>query len=68
MSPQHIYRRELQGLCSIRKDAPSSDWRVPGSLEVRWSRGWQVGVGDILVKTGSEEEVWDVEQLEGEMG
>ena len=33
---------------------------TPGSLEVRWGGG-----GDIHVETGGEEEVWDVEQLEG---
>ena len=36
---------------------------APGSLEV-----WGVGGGNILVETGSGEEVWDVEQSEGGQG
>ena len=36
---------------------------APGSLEVRWGGGWGHPRGD-----GSREEVWDVEQLEGEGG
>jgi hypothetical protein len=36
---------------------------APGSLEVRCSRG---GDGDIHMETGGREEVWDMEQQEGE--
>ena len=37
---------------------------APGSLEVRWGGG-----GDIHMETGWDgEEVWDVEQSEGELG
>jgi hypothetical protein len=40
---------------------------APGSLEVWWG-GVGGGGGDILVKTGSGEKVWDVEQSEGGPG
>jgi hypothetical protein len=36
---------------------------APGSLEVRWGGG-----GGIQVEKGDGEEVWDVEQTEGEGG
>jgi hypothetical protein len=36
---------------------------APGSLEVRGA-----GCGDILMETGVREEVWDLEQSEGEQG
>jgi hypothetical protein len=37
---------------------------APGSLEVWWGGGGR----DILMKTEGQEEVWDVEQLEGGSG
>ena len=38
---------------------------APGSLEVRWDRGWRVGTSSW--RQGSREEVWDVQQSEGRL-
>jgi hypothetical protein len=43
--------------------------KVTGSTwEFRRLEGWVVGGGNILMKIGSEEDVWDVEQSEGGLG
>ena len=61
---QHTYSRGLLSLGSVREDAPNPQENGgPGSLEVGKGRG-----GDILMETGDREEVWDVEQSEGEPG
>jgi hypothetical protein len=59
--PQHTDSRELPGLCSFRDDAPNPQ-EAGGPREFR-GQVW-VGDVDILIETGGEEEVWDVEQSE----
>jgi hypothetical protein len=65
--PQHIYSEEWR-ICvqSEKMHLTRKRLEAPGSLEVWWGR-WGVGVG-ILMETGRQEEVWDVEQLEGGPG
>jgi hypothetical protein len=58
--PTHLQQRTFRSVFIQRwYTQPSRRLEAPGSLEVRWVWG-----GNILVKTGGGEEVWDVEQLE----
>jgi hypothetical protein len=57
------------GLGSVRGDAPNPK-ETGGSREFRGLVRWGARGGEILMemRTGSREEVWDVEQSEGGLG
>ena len=63
MRPQHISSRGLQGLGSVREDAPNPE-ETGGPTEFRGLVGWGSGVEHPLGDTGSRHGMWNSQRVD----